>query len=150
MEVPVFGLKGFKDKLTGASARMSGRTDALEAICAAAALVAAADGDIEDAEVEATTKAVSTNPTVSGAFSPAQINQSIDKMLKRAESGRAGRMGLYKEIEDIASDHELSELVLLTALDIADSDGELEPEEQKVIEKIGQKLGLDARKYMDV
>lgn len=146
----MFGLKSVKDKLTGASARMTGRTDVLEAVCAAAALVSAADGDIEDAEVEATTKAVSTNPILSGAFSNTQINQTIDKMLKRAETGRAGRMGLYKEIEDISSDNDMAELVLLTALDIADSDGELEPAEEKVIEKIAQKLGLDAKKYLDV
>lgn len=40
-----------KERLAGAASRFSGKTDLLEATCAAIALVSSADGDIEDAEM---------------------------------------------------------------------------------------------------
>ena len=56
----MFG-KLFGKKAEAAVQKFSGRTDFLEAVCAAAALVAAADGEIEDSEVKATVKAVKAN-----------------------------------------------------------------------------------------
>ncbi|HBG51922.1 MAG TPA: TerB, partial [Gammaproteobacteria bacterium] len=47
-----------KDKLTGASKRLSGKTDLLEGIAAACVLVAAADGTIDDGEVDTMLKAL--------------------------------------------------------------------------------------------
>ena len=131
-----------KASLTGASQRIAGRTDALEAIAAAAALVAAADGEIEDEEVAQTVTALQSNATLSAAFTAAQIGAAVDKMLARAGGGRAGRMGLYKEIDDIATQPDVAETVLLVALDVADSDGEMEPAEKKVIDQIAQRLGM--------
>lgn len=136
-----------KQKLSGSVNRYAGKTDFLEAVCAAAALVSAADGEIEDAEVEATIKIVASNPGLSGAFSSRQIEQTAENMLKRAQAGRTGRMGLYKEIEDIANDPEMAETVYLTALDVSESDGEIEPEEKEVLAKIAQKLGVDPKKF---
>ncbi|EFO33575.1 TerB [Roseibium sp. TrichSKD4] len=75
--------------------RFKGKTDFLEAVCAAAALVAAADG----------------------------------------------------EIEDIKDDPDMAETVYLTALDISESDGQIEPEEKAVLEKIAAKLGLNPANY---
>lgn len=39
-----------KEKLTGGVARLNGKTDLLEAICAGCVLVGAADGDLSDDE----------------------------------------------------------------------------------------------------
>lgn len=139
--------KGLKDKLSGGAKRMSGRTDLLEAVCAAAALVAAADGTVDDSEIDATAKAVTANETLNTAFSPREIEGSIQRMLDRANGGRVGKMGLYKEIDDVAGNAEDSEIVLLTAMDIADADGEVSPEETAVLEKIAGKLGLKLSNY---
>lgn len=139
--------KGLKDKLSGGAKRMSGRTDLLEAVCAGAALVAGADGNIDDSEVEATAKAVVANETLNTAFSPREIEGCIQRMLDRANGGRVGKMGLYNEITDVASSAEDAEIVLLTAMDIADADGSVDPEETVVLEKIAGKLGLKLSNY---
>ena len=48
----------FMEKLAGGSKKLSGKTDLLEGICAMAALVDCADGDIADDEVEAALNAL--------------------------------------------------------------------------------------------
>lgn len=136
-----------KNAFSGSVNKYSGRKDFLEAVCAACALVSAADGELEDAEIAQTVKGISSNPALAGAFSSREIEQTADAMCKRAQGGRVGRAGLYKELEDIASDKEMAETVLLTALDVADSDGQIEPEEKKVLEKIAQTFGLNLANY---
>lgn len=140
--------KGLKDKLSGGAKRMSGRTDLLEAVCAGAALVAAADGTIDDSEVEATAKAVMANETLNTAFDARAIEGCIQRMIDRANGGRVGKMGLFKEIDDIASNAEEAEIVLLTAMDIADADGSVSPEETAVLERIAGRLGLKVSSYV--
>lgn len=139
-------LNMLKSKLEGSMNRFAGKTDFLEAVCASTALVAAADGEIEDAEVEATVQSVSSNPKLAGAFASRQIEQTMEQMFERTE-GRAGRLGLYREIEDIKDDSDMSETVFLTALDISESDGEIEPEEKVVLSKIAKTLGLNPANF---
>jgi len=135
-----------KSKFSGGVNKYSGRKDFLEAVCAASALVAAADGDVSDAEVDQTVKAVASNASLSAAFKPSEIERVADTMLKRAQGGRVGRSGLYKELEDIANDHDMSETVLLSALDVADHGG-ISAEEKAVLTKIAQTLGLNLANY---
>lgn len=135
-----------KQKLSGGVNKYSGRKDFLEAVCAAAALVAAADGEISDDEVAQTVKAVSSNASLSAAFKPVEIERTADLMLKRAQGGRVGRAGLYKEIGDVTNDHEMSETVLLSALDVADHGG-IDDKEKDVLAKIASTLGLDLKNY---
>lgn len=136
-----------KERLTGSVNKFSGRKDFLEAVCASCALVAAADGEIEDSEVDQTIKVIASNPALSSAFSTREIEGTADQMLKRAGAGRTGRMGLYREIEDIAADKEMAETVYLAALDVADTDGEVAPQEKEVLAKIAGKLGLNPKDY---
>jgi tellurite resistance protein len=135
-----------KAKLSGGVNKYSGRKDFLEAVCAASALVAAADGDVSDAEVDQTVKAVSSNASLSAAFKQSEIERVADAMLKRAQGGRVGRSGLYKELEDIANDHDMSETVLLSALDVADHGG-IDDKEKAVLGQIAQRLGLNLSNY---
>lgn len=137
-----------KEKLLGGAKKLSGRTDALEAVCAAAALVAAADGEIEDAEITATTKAISSNSALSAAFDARSIEKCADTMLQRASGGRVGKQALFTEIRQIGSDPVIAELVLLAALDVAESDGQIEPEEKAVLERIAKELGLSLGAYL--
>lgn len=135
-----------KSKLTGSVNKYSGRKDFLEAVCAASALVAAADGDVSDAEVDQTIKAITSNAQLSAAFKQTEIERTADAMLKRAQGGRVGRAGLFKEIEDIANDHDMSETVLLSALDVADHGG-IDEKERAVLQNIAQRLGLNLASY---
>lgn len=138
----MFG-KLFGKKAEAAVQKFSGRTDFLEAVCAGAALVAAADGEIEDAEVTATVKAVKANKALATGFDPQTIDKTINTMLDRAGGGRVGRAGLRKEIMEVAKDAEMAEAVVLTMLDVAEADGEVEPAEQKLLESIAKDLGID-------
>lgn len=135
-----------KAKLSGGVNKFSGRKDFLEAVCAACALVAAADGDVSDAEVDQTVKAITSNAALAAAFKGNEIERTADAMLKRAQGGRVGRSGLYKEIEDAANDHDMAETVLLSALDVADHGG-IDANEKEVLSKVAQKLGLNLSSY---
>lgn len=138
-----------KKSLLGSVNRYSGNTDFLEAICAANALVIYADGNVDDIELEAAMKSIEANPTLQSCFNSRQVTQMMDKMLKRAEGGRVGRMGLYNEIEDVAKDPDMSQAVMLAALDVADNDG-ISPEEEEVLKKISSKLNVNMDALMDV
>jgi tellurite resistance protein TerB len=128
--------------------KFSGQKDFLEAVCAASALIAVADGEIEDSEVEGLVKTIAANAILTQAFNRREIEQCAEEMLKRAQGGRMGRSGLHREIEDIAADPDKAEVVLLAALDVAESDGQIEPEEQTVLEKIASDLKVDLRRLM--
>lgn len=145
----MFGM--LKEKLAGAGSRLSGKTDLLEAICAACALVAAADGDIEDSEVVAASEALANHPTLGSAFKQSQIEQTANAMFKRAKGGAMGRIGLMNEIEQAMSKSTSDdiELILAVAIDVSRSDGEIEPKEMQVMSKIAATLKLDLRTYLN-
>jgi tellurite resistance protein TerB len=140
-----------KEKLASATSRFSGRTDLLEATCAAIALVSAADGDIEDEELATGLEQLTNHPTLSAAFSQSQIEACANTMFKRAKGGSMGRIGLMKEIEQAKgkSTADDLELILAVAIDISRADGEVEPAELKVLEKIAATLRLDLRSYLN-
>lgn len=135
--------KLFGKKAEAAVQKFSGRTDFLEAVCASAALVAGADGEIEDSEVDAAVKAVKANKALAQGFDQQTIDRTINTMLDRAGGGRVGRSGLRKEIMEVSKDPELAEAVILTALDVAEADGEIEPAEQKLLESLAKDMGVD-------
>jgi len=140
-----FGIfKKFTGNLTN---KLAGRTDLLEAVCAGAALVAYADGDADHNELKAATKAVAANASLSAAFNPSQIERTMETMLGRAEGGRMGRAGLYKELEDVASNAEDAEIVIFAVLDVADSGG-ISDAEQAEAGKIARTLGLDIKNFL--
>ncbi len=136
----------FKSLVGDKAKKFSGKTDFLEAVCAASALVATADGDLDDNELVAAVAAVKSNAALSGAFDARAIETTMDKMCSRAV-GRVGKAGLFKEIEDIKADHDMGETVLLVALDVADSGG-ISAEEKAVLAKIASTVGLDLAKYL--
>lgn len=137
-----------KSKAAEATQKFSGRTDFLEAVCAAAALVAAADGEIEDAEIKATIKAVAANKALSSGFDQKTIEQTMEKMLTRAGGGRVGRSGLWDEITEVVKNPEMAEAVVLTALDVAEGDGEIEPAEKIVLDRLAKIANVDLNRLM--
>lgn len=140
-----------KEKITGGASRLSGKTDLLEGIAAACALVAAADGELEDSEAEATVAALQSHDVLSKAFPASEIERVADAMFKRAKGGMAGRLGLKREIEQARgkSTTEDIEMLLVIAIDVSISDGEVEPAERKVLDSIATSLGLNLRHYLD-
>lgn len=143
--------KALKQKLGGASSRLSGKTDLLEATCAAVALASAADGEIEETEMATALEALSNHTTLSSAFTQSQIEQTANVMFKRAVGGSMGRIGLKREIEQVMgkSHSDDVELVLAIAIDVCRADGDIEGPEMKVLGEIASILRLDLRSYLN-
>lgn len=141
----MFGL--LKKKAADAGQKFSGRTDFLEAVCAAAALIAAADGDIEDGEIKAAMTSVKGCRALEG-FDQRTVESTLERMLARAGGGRVGRSSLWDEIREVLKDAEMAEAVMYAALDVAEGDGEIEPPERAVLERLAKEGNLDLQRMM--
>ncbi len=123
--------------------------DFLEAVCAASALVAAADGDIEESERRKVVSIITNHPTLSKLYQSNVIESTADAMFKRAKES-SGRQQLARELDDIKTrpnGAQMAEDAYLVALDIANADGEVEPAEDAVLKKIAARLGIDTSKF---
>lgn len=123
----------------------SGRTDFLDAVCAAAALFAAADGEIEDGEIKATVNAVAANKALQQGFDQKLIEQTMERMLQRASGGR---VGLWEEIDEVLKNPDMAEAVVLAAIDVAEGDGEIEDAERKVLDRLAMAANVDLIRLM--
>ncbi len=146
----MFGL--FK-KAQGAAAAVAEKSlkaenkDLMEAAVGAVALLAYADGELEVSELKAINDLLSTTKTL--AVFGNEVNKEFDRLCKRFESGyRMGRLETLREIEDIKSNKQDAETVLVIAIEIVFADGTVEPAEQKELEVIANKLGLRLSDYM--
>lgn len=138
---------GFLKKLgTDTLNQYSGNKDFLEAVCAASAMVAAADGSVSDDEVGAAIDSATGNPTLNKIYSVSEIGTCMDAQIKRAKTA-SGRVGLLRELEDVAKKPQsLREDVFLAALDVAASDGNVSPQEDSVLSRIATTLGVDRKR----
>lgn len=139
-----------KEKLTGGAARLNGKTDLLEAICAGCAMVGAADGDFSDDEASVALDRLMNHETLSVAFTATQIETVFDKQAKRIKQGMSGRLALRREIEEAKSKSSTDELemLLVICIDVAAADGEIGAKEMAALKTIGQAVGLDPARYL--
>lgn len=120
--------------------------DLLEAIVGGCLLVAAAGGEIEDAEVKKIDSLLRTNKNL--AHFGGEITELVNRFSERLQSGyRVARAEILREIEDIKSEQQQKEDVLLNMLTIAEADGEIEEKEHKELETVAQRLGLRLADY---
>lgn len=140
--------KAFKAGAKEVQADYSHNKDYLEAVCAAAALVANADGEIEDSERSKVERVLSNHPVLGKMYQQNVIAQTAETMFKRAKDA-SGRQALARELDDIKGrdDGKMAEDVYLIALDVANADGEMEPEEEVVLKKIAARLGVDPSRF---
>ncbi len=140
--------KALKAGAKEVQADYSHNKDYLEAVCAAAALVANADGEIEDSERSKVERVLSSHPVLSKMYQQNIIAQTAETMFKRAKDA-SGRQALARELDDIKGrdDGKMAEDVYLIALDVANADGELEPQEDAVLKKIAARLGVDPTRF---
>jgi tellurite resistance protein len=139
-----------KDKLTGGTARLNGKMDLLEGICAACVMTGAASGDFSDDEAATALDRLLNHETLSKAFSGTQIETAFDKQAKRAKSGMSGRLALRREVEDVKakSSADDCEMLLVIAIDVAATDGDIDAKEMAVLRTIGQIVGLSVDRYI--
>lgn len=119
----------------------------LTGVAAAAANVTAADGSIDDNEIDAAISGMQANPIVSASYTSSQIEEALTAALSRAKS-RAGRMENKRAIESLMTrEIKVRQDVFLIAADVADQGG-IGAEERVVLEDIGKLLNVDAAKLL--
>jgi len=144
---------GMFKKLKGAGADLANKSikaenkDLMEAMVCAAALIAYADGELEDEEVEKISKIIDSSKALA-AFGN-EPHQYFDEQCKALEASyRMGRLDVMKEIADCKGNKDEAEMVLIMAIEVAFADGELEPDEEKELKVIATKLGLRLEDYL--
>jgi tellurite resistance protein TerB len=145
----MFNLKKLTGFLGDSANKFSGNTDFLEGACALCALVAAADGSVDDDEIVSAIAAVKANKTISDSFSTSQIESTMDTMLTRV-STRTGRISLWDELKDIGADGELGQVVVACGVEVADADGDVDDAEMKVLKKAGSMFGVNVEELLEI
>ena len=144
---------GFLKKVKGAGAELAKKSvqaenkDLMEAMVCAAALIAYADGELEDEEVTKISQILDSSAALSAfGTEPAQY---FDKQCAALEASyRMGRLTVMKEIADVKDNKEEAEMVLIMAIEVAFADGEMEEAEDKELKVIASKLGLKLEDYI--
>ncbi|MDP5253346.1 MULTISPECIES: TerB family tellurite resistance protein [unclassified Vibrio] len=143
----MFGLFKKKAKAAQVTLHKVENRDLMEAIVAAAVLVAHADGDCSTAELEKLDNIISANDNL--AHFGSEIGKTIDKYAAMYEAGaRLAKMKLMKEIRDVDNDEAQKEEAFIIAIEIADADGEIDEAELSVLREIGKALGLNPDNYI--
>lgn len=141
-------LKAAKDSLNADLQRRVGRfknETFLKATMASAALIVAADGKIEDSEVEATAEFINTHPALS-CFEPAEKQALFEAYVKKAGSVMS-KIELMGYVSKAKGNTEMATTVIEVAVALAAADGDVADSEKKAIEKIAVTLGLDPSAY---
>lgn len=143
-----FFSKMFSKKATNIAneARKVENRDLMQALVGGSLLVAYADGECEEAELEKMEKIISALPELKDFGS--EISETIGNFRSQLEAGfRIGRQKILNEINDVKGDDDERMLVFNIMVTIAEADGEVEPEEAKVLKEVGQRLGINLREY---
>jgi tellurite resistance protein TerB len=115
--------------------------DLMEAIVGGCLLVAAADGEIEKSESQKIEQLIRSNENL-GHFGN-EITKVVTRFtgLLEADFG-VGRLKILREIRDVSNNADDSEEVVINMIAVAKADGEIEPEELKVLEEVARELGV--------
>ncbi|EMK1731280.1 tellurite resistance TerB family protein [Salmonella enterica] len=141
---------GFKKRARKAVAEVKKfeKRDLAQAVINAAWLVAFADGECSNVEKAAVDQVLRANPVLGSFTSEIQaISQTIISQLEA--NYKIGRLAAYREIEDCKGDQREAEDVLVTAIAIAEADGNVEDKEKAVLDEIANRLGLRLETYFD-
>ncbi|MCJ1887394.1 TerB family tellurite resistance protein [Pseudomonas sp. LA21] len=139
---------GIGKKLFGAkrAVKKLENRDLMQAIVGGCLLVAAADGEISKNEAAQIDLQIRANKNLEhfGQEITAQVNLFTEQL----QAGfRLGRMNIMREIKDIASNPLDAEEVFVNMLTVAEGDGNISPEELKVLAEIGQLLNLRPKDF---
>lgn len=122
-------------------------TPLAKAVVAAGIFIAAADGNIDEDEVQNIKDIIAGKENLK-AFVPEASVWADDFALLITKSAYTGKLELLRIIGDVRADRKNSENVMAAALDIAVADGKVDDSEQKAIQKVAETLGLNVRDYL--
>lgn len=121
--------------------------DLMEAMVGGCLLITFADGDCEEAELLKMDEVLRTSKSLEGYGS--ELTDTINRFVARLKAGYIiGRAEILREINDVKGSQTEKEDVLLAMLTVAMSDGQIEPEEQKELTQVAQRLGLRIEDYV--
>lgn len=121
--------------------------DLMEAMVGGCLLIAFAEGDCEEAELLKMDEVLRTSKSLEGYGS--ELTDTINRFTARLKAGYIiGRAEILREINDVKGSQTEKEDVLLAMLTVAMSDGQIEPEEQKELTQVAQRLGLRIEDYV--
>lgn len=142
--------KLFSKKGSEARAAMAVLTnrDLMQAVVYGAFYVAAADGDLGEAELKKTEKLIANNPQLKGFG--AELSDTMDRAENDFINGgrRILRQNAEKELADMAHDKEGAVTVLNIMLTIAESEGDIDEAEMAVLEKAAKIMGLNLKDHL--
>ncbi|END9462203.1 TPA: tellurite resistance TerB family protein [Escherichia coli] len=143
----MFGIFGKKARRAAVEIKKFEKRDLAQAVINAAYLVAYADGECEASEKVKIEQVLRNQPALSAFTS--EINAISATIIGQLDTNfKIGRRAALREIEDVKHDTREAEDVLDVAVAIAEADGEIEPEERKVLEEIAGVLGLRLENYL--
>lgn len=119
----------------------------MEAVIAAAVLVAAADGDISPKEIDSMEALVKANPSLQHFGS--EIDATLTKYKNLVAAGpRMAKLQLMREVADVSGVRAEAEEVLVTAITIAEASGDIDAKEKVALEAIAKALNLSLNTYL--
>jgi tellurite resistance protein TerB len=139
---------GIGKKLFGAkkAVKKLENRDLMQAIVGGCLLVAAADGEISKNEAAQIDLQIRANKNLEHFGN--EITNQVNLFTEQLQAGfRLGRMNIMREIKDIANNPLDAEEVFVNMLTVAEGDGDISPAELKVLQEIGQMLGLRPKDF---
>lgn len=120
---------------------------AFQAAVAAAVWVAAADGSIDDDELDLTEKLIKGNDKLANFSS--EIDSEMGKWVSAFTGGgkRSAMLQVNGLLDAIKDDKAAAEQVLVTVIDVADANNDIDDSEAAVIRQIASRLGLNPTNY---
>ncbi|WP_288463268.1 TerB family tellurite resistance protein [uncultured Pseudomonas sp.] len=120
--------------------------DLMQAVVGGCLLVAAADGEIEKSESDKIEQLLRSNKNLE--HFGGEITTTVSRFTEQLQAGfRVGRMNIMREIRDIKNNASDAEEVFVNMITVAEADGEIQPEELKVLAEVGRELGLRVQDF---
>ncbi|EGB96829.1 MULTISPECIES: tellurite resistance TerB family protein [Pseudomonas] len=120
--------------------------DLMQAIVGGCLLVAAADGEISKNEAAQIDIQIRANKNLEHFGQ--EITTTVNLFTEQLQAGfRLGRMNIMREIADIKNNPLDAEEVFVNMITVAEGDGNISPEELKVLAEVGVQLGLRPKDF---
>ena len=142
-------LRATRDSINADLTRRVGRfknDTFLKASMAAAALIVAADGKVEDSEVEATSEFINSHPALA-CFEPGEKSKLFSDYVVKAQ-GAMTKIELNGLVAKAKGNNEMATTLMELVLALAASDGNFADSEKVVARKIATNLGLNHADYV--
>ncbi|EGC00390.1 TciA [Pseudomonas sp. TJI-51] len=139
---------GIGKKLFGAkrAVKKLENRDLMQAIVGGCLLVAAADGEISKNEAAQIDIQIRANKNLEHFGQ--EITATVNLFTEQLQAGfRLGRMNIMREIADIKNNPLDAEEVFVNMITVSEGDGNISPEELKVLAEVGVQLGLRPKDF---